>query len=106
MIQELNVEKANPEISQELFKQLRPGHIQILEALYVNFKVISYKQLWDEFDRRIVISDKTLRKRIKELSDLGLIELIKSYNLLIRPKPDIKQKILEEIQKYRTVGLF
>ncbi len=104
--QEIKTENEHPKITQELFKQLTPGHIQILESIYVNYKVIYYKQIWDNFNKKVVISDKTLRKRIKELADLGLIELIKSYNLMIRPIPKLKKEILDEIQIYRMVGVY
>lgn len=94
----------NKEISlSDMFsKHLMHGHIQILENLYVNYKVVSYKQIWNTFRATIKISDRTLRKRIKELSDLGLINCVKSYEILIEPKKELKDEILAEIQSHRS----
>ncbi|MFH0874796.1 MAG: hypothetical protein V1859_02575 [archaeon] len=87
----------------EIFKsQLIPGHIQILENLYINYRVVSYKQIWNVFKKTIKISDRTLRKRIKELEELGLIDCIKSYELLLSPKKELREEVLKEIQNYRT----
>lgn len=98
--QEKGIEETS--LSDIFSNQLINGHIQILENLYVNYKVISYKQLWNTFKNTIKISDRTLRKRIKELQDMGLIDCIKSYELLLTPKKEMKEGILKEIQNYRT----
>lgn len=100
LIQEKREEKLD--LTGIFTNQLISGHIQILENLYINYRVVSYKQIWNVFKKTIKISDRTLRKRIKELQDLGLIDCIKSYELLLSPKKELREEILKEIQNYRT----
>lgn len=96
------IEREEIRITQELLKDLHALQIDVLENLYANSRVITFQHLKKIFSLRYNVSDKTLRRRIDKLEEMGLIESIKSYEKLIRPIPKIKDELLHAIQTYRT----
>jgi predicted transcriptional regulator len=82
-----------------VFEKLKLIHIQILKTLYVNDMPVSYKELWNQY-KIIKISERTFKKRIHELRDLGIIDCINSWVLTLLPKTEIRDQILKQITAY------
>lgn len=76
-------------------------HVQILKTLYTKGYPLMYLEIWNAY-KNLRLSDQTLRKRIKELEDLKLIEVIHSNRLLLVPMSKIKEEVIGEINKYYT----
>lgn len=74
-------------------------HVQILKTLYTKGYPLMYIEIWNAY-KNLRLSDQTLRKRIKELEDLKLIEVIHSNRLLLVPRSKIREEVIEEINKY------
>lgn len=84
------------------FQQLLPLQVFLLKNIYTHNQIINYRRLWLTYKAKITISEKTFRKRIRELKNLGLIDIIKSYTLLIEPKIKLREEILRHIANYYT----
>ena len=60
---------------------------------------LAYMEVYENF-KLIKISDKTFRKRIYELKEWGLVDLVSSGILLIIPKQQIREEIIQIINNY------
>ena len=99
----IDQETADKEIDLgNIFQQLLPLQVFLLKNIYTHNQIINYRRLWLTYEAKISLSEKTFRKRIHELKNLGLIDIIKSYTLLIEPKIKLREEILRHIANYYT----
>jgi len=102
-IRYVNVKKESsisyPILSKTVFEKCKLIHIQVLKTLYANNMPVAYIEIYDNF-KVLRISDKTFRKRIYELKQWGLIDTVSSGILLLIPKTEMREEMIQIINNF------
>ena len=88
-----DVESASSYITlSDNFKHCKLIHVQILKLLYKEKKPFAFKQIYDKL--KTLGTDRTIRSKIYDLEEWGLIEAIHTNVLIVLPKTNVEKEII------------
>jgi len=83
----------------ENFNRCKLLHVTILRTIYTQNKPISFSELSTAL-KKTGVTDKTLRKKVDDLKNLGLIDKLSALIVMLMPVEKHKSNIIEMIKRY------
>lgn len=80
------------------FKNCKLIHIQILKLIYKEKKPMGFKQIYDKL--KMLGTDRTMRSKLYELEQWGLIDAIHSNVLIVLPKSDVEKEVVSLMKSF------
>jgi len=80
------------------FKNCKLIHIQILKLVYKEKKPMGFKQIYDKL--KILGTDRTIRSKLYELEQWGMIDAIHSNVFIVLPKSDVEREVVSLMKSF------
>lgn len=82
------------------FKNCKLIHIQILKLIYKEKKPMGFKQIYDKL--KMLGTDRTMRSKLYELEQWGLIDAIHSNVFIVLPKSDVEREVVSLMKSFAS----
>jgi len=80
------------------FKNCKLIHIQILKLIYKEKKPMGFKQIYDKL--KMLGTDRTIRSKLYELEQWGMIDAIHSNVFIVLPKSDVEREVVSLMKSF------